>query len=321
MTKNGLLNNNPLWIVDVGASGGIDPRWNNYSSLCNAILFEPDPREYKILEAKHKGNRIVLNTALSDRAKDIDFHLCKAQQVSSVYLPNREFLKEFYNSERFEVTKTITMKADTLDNQLVINNIHDIDFIKLDTQGYELPILQGSLTTLKNVIGIEVEVEFVPLYCDQPLFSEVDSFLRSMDYVLIDLKRYYWKRNILKKYGRNKGQLVFGDALYFKCPEQIINMKGIEEGKILRAISVYLAYGYSDLAQTLYHYARDKKLLSSKVSNLTDTIIENYMDKSIVPYFKGKGLIMNVLDKISRMITSESPYSGTDQILGNIIKK
>ena len=51
MVENNILANNPLFIVDVGASGGIDSRWKNFSSNFRAILFEPDPREYEILKS------------------------------------------------------------------------------------------------------------------------------------------------------------------------------------------------------------------------------------------------------------------------------
>ena len=35
---NNLLENNPLWIVDVGASGGIDSRWMNFTKSPEQIL-------------------------------------------------------------------------------------------------------------------------------------------------------------------------------------------------------------------------------------------------------------------------------------------
>ena len=54
-----LLENNQLIIVDIGASGGIDPRWKNLTSYFKCILFEPDPREYSILKENSDSNLIV----------------------------------------------------------------------------------------------------------------------------------------------------------------------------------------------------------------------------------------------------------------------
>ena len=65
---NNLLLNNPLWIVDVGASGGIHPRWRNLTSCLKCILFEPDlkptlkkekltTRDSRAVERKKYGHR------------------------------------------------------------------------------------------------------------------------------------------------------------------------------------------------------------------------------------------------------------------------
>ena len=95
--------------------------------------------------------------------------------------------------ERFEVQKNIRLNTDTLNNQLIKVGVNEVDFIKIDTQGYELPILQGSYDYLDSVIGLEIEVEFVEMYKGQPLFNEVNGFVKSKGFSLVDLKRYYWK--------------------------------------------------------------------------------------------------------------------------------
>ena len=66
------------------------------------------------------------------------------------------------------------------------------DFVKLDTQGTELYILEGMQHTLKRAIfGVEVEVEFIEMYKNQPLFNEVDIFMRKLGFHLFDLKKYF----------------------------------------------------------------------------------------------------------------------------------
>ena len=53
-----------------------------------------------------------------------------------------------------------------------------VDFIKLDTQGSELDILHGAGSLLDNCSGLQLEVMFSPLYEGQPLFADVDAYLR-----------------------------------------------------------------------------------------------------------------------------------------------
>lgn len=316
MAEN-ILANNPLWVVDVGASGGIDHRWANFTTSYKGILFEPDPREYDILKSESGKNLIVLNSALSDSGDTIDFHLCKKQQVSSAYLPNFDFLNRFPDARRFDVTKTIQVQADTLDNQLNKNDVAEIDFIKIDTQGYELPILKGSIDYLKNTIGLELEVEFVQLYKNQPLFKEVDDFVQKNRFELIDLKRYYWKRKEGADIGNQKGQLIFGDALYFKSPEQVLLMEGVNQEKIIRAICVYLVYGYVDLAKALLIKANNKKLLTDYVYRDINVIIVRFNRRNLLPDFRGKGRIRKLFEKLAKSLGSGGWYSGTDHSLGN----
>ncbi len=114
-------NNDPLTIVDIGASGGIHARWSGLPCGLRAVLFEPDPREFDNLTSMAPDNWTVINAALSDRSGDIEFRLARKQQVSSVYPPNRAFPEKFPDPERFHTVKTIKIRADTLDNQLKIN--------------------------------------------------------------------------------------------------------------------------------------------------------------------------------------------------------
>jgi FkbM family methyltransferase len=313
-----LLENNHLIIVDIGASGGIDSRWKSVTPYFKGILFEPDAREYDTLKENSESNLIVLNSALSDSRKKVEFNLCKKQMVSSIYRPNFNFLEKFTDVERFKVEKTIKLDADTLDNQLKINNINEVDFIKIDTQGYELPILKGYENNFDSVIGLEIEVEFEPMYEGQPLFSDVDNFVKDKGFSLIDLKRYYWKRKGNVNTGNNKGQMIFGDALYFKSPEQILLMTGITQEKIIRCIFIYLAYGYIDLSQTLLKSATSKGLLSEESCDLLVIKLKKYENKNLFKGFKIRRKIAKLFCKLSNKIDPGEDYSGTDSLIGNL---
>lgn len=305
--------------MDIGAGGGIDPRWKKFTSYYKAILFEPDPREYEILKPKNEKNLILLNSALSDSVNTVHFNLCRNQRASAVYLPNLSFLSKFpiCISERFDVTSNVVIKTDTLNNQLRQNDITEIDFIKIDAQGSELSILKGSLDYLDKVIGLELEVEFAPLYENQPLFNDVDSLVRKNNFELFDIKRSYWKRKEGMHYGERKGQLVFADALYFKSPEHIVAMNNIAPEKIIRSICIYLVYGYPDLAQTLFTNADSKRMLSKEIHGSIVTVLSKFKERIPLPEFKGKWKIEGWFKNIANMFASQGWYSGTDEFLGN----
>jgi FkbM family methyltransferase len=317
MIGNDILANNPLWIVDVGASGGMDPIWARFTSSYKGILFEPDPSEYDKIKSQNSKNLIVLNSVLSDSAGTVDFHSCKKQEVSSIYLPNIDFLGKFPDVKRFDVRKHIRMKADTLNGQLKKNNIYEIDFIKIDAQGYGLPILKGGVDYLDNAIGLELEVEFASLYEKESLFGEVDCFVRGYGFELFDIKRYYWKRKECVNTGNQKGQLVFGDALYFKGPEQVLLMNGLTEEKIIRSICVYLVYGYLDLAQTLSYKSNRKGLLTKESHDKVVLILSKYEKRNRLPNFWGKGRMQRLFESMGNVLSDSSWLSGRDKSLGN----
>ena len=83
--------------------------------------------------------------------------------------------------------------------------------------------MQHTLT--RSIFGVEVEVEFIEMYQDQPLFNEVDSFMRERGFHLFDLKLFYWRRKSgLGFDGNRRGQLVHGDALYLRNTDIYLNV-------------------------------------------------------------------------------------------------
>lgn len=51
-------------------------------------------------------------------------------------------------------------------------------YVKIDTQGFEMQVLQGATKILDQVVGMEVEVSLAELYKGQPEFSDVYEFLK-----------------------------------------------------------------------------------------------------------------------------------------------
>jgi len=69
------------------------------------------------------------------------------------------------------------------------------------------------------VWAIEVEVEMVEIYQGQPLFGEVDLFLRDEGFLLVDLRPYRWRRaDVPFLAPAAGGEITFADALYLRDP-------------------------------------------------------------------------------------------------------
>jgi len=230
-----------ITLIDIGAAGGIEPRWKAIEANLNYIGFEPDERSRKDLINKKSSCRkyTIYAEALSDVAGDMSLHLCRKPQVSSVYKPNKEFTNLFPDPKRFDLLSNETIQTKKLDEIKISNP----DFIKLDIQGAELKALFGSEQTLEETFGLEIEVEFLPLYIDQPLFGDITSFLSKKGFEFIDFVNLCrWERGSHNGYG----QCVFGDALYLKPPEFVINQK-IDDKRMSSYLAILLLYKRFDL--------------------------------------------------------------------------
>ena len=64
-----------------------------------------------------------------------------------------------------------------------VDEIKNIDYLKIDIQGGELEVFKNGVNLLKNCLVIHTEVKFLPMYEGQPLFSEVELFLRELGFV------------------------------------------------------------------------------------------------------------------------------------------
>ena len=70
-----LFENNPLFIVDIGANSGIDSRWSDFTKHYKSVLFESDKKEYQSIKPNTRDNSIVLQTTLLDMKKQLDFYV------------------------------------------------------------------------------------------------------------------------------------------------------------------------------------------------------------------------------------------------------
>lgn len=237
-----------LCVVDIGASGGLSEPFRHKPNI-QAIFVEPDERAATELERQFPGVRL-LRTALSNTNGRIPFYLARDQECSSCLEPNMDFLSRFPNPERFATVRRLELDSATLDSQMAAVGA-DPDFIKLDVQGYESHILEGSARCLTRTMGAIIEVEFVPLYHGQKLFPDVHLTMTAAGFELYDLQRSFWKRSANGRFPMARGQCLFGNALYLKSPETIVKMYGDDPNKLYNAARLYHLFGYGDLLEVI----------------------------------------------------------------------
>lgn len=180
-----LTNENPRQkVVDVGASelGGVPV----YTPLLNAgngelVGFEPSREQLMKLNNTKQPYATFLPHAIGDGGRHT-LRLCAAPGMTSLLEPNPDVLNLFHGFPTWgKVLTTEEIETKRLDD---IPETKGLTFLQMDIQGAALMALQNARERLSEALLIHVEVEFLPLYKNQPLFSDVESFLRPFGFVL-----------------------------------------------------------------------------------------------------------------------------------------
>ena len=211
--------NKPI-IFDVGANQGQSIlRFKKLFPQSTIHAFEPIEKEFNNLKKKFgNDNSIFLNNfAIGDNDEEKDFYITANTGNSSFNKLNldTEWIKirsKQYNTTNEGYTKEIKRtKIKTLDDYCKKNSISEIDLLKVDTQGYEDKVLNGSGEILKNnnIYAIEIELMFDKVYEKHLNFSDVEKYLIPNNFILSGLEPNGGFRNMFE------GHMFAIDALYF----------------------------------------------------------------------------------------------------------
>ncbi len=171
-----------LDVVDIGARAGSgDSPYRKLldAGLARVVGFEPDPESLEQLREQSGPLETYLPHAVFDGRRH-QFRLCHAPGMSSLLEPNRELLEYFHGFPGWaRVRERRDIETVRLDD---VGEIEGMDYLKIDVQGAELEIFRHGIERLSHCLIVHTEVEFLPMYVDQPLFSEVELFLRGLGF-------------------------------------------------------------------------------------------------------------------------------------------
>lgn len=201
-------------LLDIGARGGIHERWKPLGDRLRVLAFEPDEASADLL--KRDARLTPFPVALGNVSGTVPLHVLRQGGSSSIYPPNRSFLRRFPEADRFDEVAVERVPVERLDRCLEGRGVESVAFVKMDVHGAESAIVEGGRPWIAQACGLEVEVCFAELYQGQAPFHELDRMFRGLGFFLMDLRPAYWKRSA--RPSRGIGQIVFGDALYLRDP-------------------------------------------------------------------------------------------------------
>jgi FkbM family methyltransferase len=155
-------------VFDVGAHTGETIRdVLAHAPRARVIAFEPSPKTGEALRRAFGADRRVSieQCALGDVEARLPFAVTHAHSVNDSLLT----MRHEPDAPRVDVA------VSTLDAYCARHGVPAIDYLKVDTQGYDLRVLRGARRLLdeKKIRAFSVEVMFDPMYAGQPTLLEM----------------------------------------------------------------------------------------------------------------------------------------------------
>lgn len=259
--------------------------WSIFAPRLTIYGFDADPDACDLANADLKTRSINwteqhIAVALGGCVGESTLYVTQDPMCSSLYQPNEPYLERFKGlSDLVNLDFTLEIETTSLDAITQNLGIQKIDFLQLDIQGAELDVLEGAARVLEtSILAVQVEVEFSALYLNQPLFADVDSYMRKAGFTLFDLVNSYRPRTrspIVSN--QHPGQLLWADAYYFRdlIQEENSGNNLSNPEKILKLACIADVMDFPDYALELLEYLTLEYGKKDINYNYADNIVES----------------------------------------------
>jgi len=197
-------------IIDIGANAGQTYDAFRVGGFKGEIIsVEPLPSLQDELQDKAKSDklwRVLPPLAIGDHDGVCTLNVSEASDMSSV-LPSSDQLMTAI--PRTRVLETVEAPMQTLDTLL-----HELDlgdqnvFVKMDTQGYEMKILEHAPKALQSIKGLQLELSLFELYEGETLYDDVIAFLKAHGFTAHMLTE--------RTFSRHLNRQLQVDGMFFK---------------------------------------------------------------------------------------------------------
>jgi FkbM family methyltransferase len=269
-----------IHLIDGGAGRADLTRfWRSIpSELLVLYGFDPDAADCERLNAEAKAHGVdhrFYGCGLSDRPGERTLHIATGD--SSLFPTNHALVDRWsYNgnidmAKHMKAERSVRVPCTTLDLWRAEHQISPIDFIKLNVQASELDILKGAERSLGSVLGLQLEASFVQTYVGQPLFSDLDQFVRAQGFTFFDFlapnqvgrKRSPLYLNVPQHIGifRWPSKQIFeGHFLWLRDP--LASPAAFSNEQLLKLVCIAEVYGQVEYAFELLDLVRERAALA-----------------------------------------------------------
>ena len=187
-------------ILDVGANHGQYAqrvRQNGYQG--RIVSFEPLSDIHALLIQNAVADpawEIAPRAALTDRPGPLTIYRSAESDMSSPLQLRPEMAKLLSRSVITGIEEVPTVRLEDVFHRHTRTD--DRPFLKLDTQGYDMTILNDAKECLASLIGIQLELVLVPVYEGEPEWRTVIDRLASFGFTPILFMPGYFNRRIAR---------------------------------------------------------------------------------------------------------------------------
>lgn len=171
-------------VIDIGAHIGryTIPSSKKVGNTGKVVAIEADPENFELLKRNIALNKLTnvltLNYAVfSTRTRMKLYEQSASAKYNSLMLARAAKTKNY-----------VEVNADTLDNILKLNEVNQVNWIKIDVEGAEFEVLKGSAETLSSEdLSLFIEIHNIE---DPSHYDNIVDFLKSRNYEITFEQHY-----------------------------------------------------------------------------------------------------------------------------------
>lgn len=313
----------PLVFIDIGARGGIPDPWVPLENLLHIVCFEPDADECERLRGVTKANYHFYPVAIGKANERSVLHITRFPYSSGLPKTNLDYLSRFNDSVtgNLEIIGEANVETISLNSFCRTQQLREVNFLKVDTEGAEFDILSESTDLLRseNLFGVYTELWFGAAKSERDHFGRIHNLLQEHGFFLFNLATAEYSRKTFPL-GRMKrradgvleanfsfGQILTGDALYLRdlIHEHRSGSRRFSwtDTNVLKMVMTHAAYDLFDCAIELLLFYRRNFTTSLNIDALINALtpevdgVRNYQH------------YLHVVEKLDcKMIDSYKPF-------------
>jgi FkbM family methyltransferase len=179
-------------VFDIGANQGQYRDFLREQVLYQGLIvsFEPVSHNIAVLQERSHddANWLIQPYALGSQAGELQINVMKSDQFSSFLQPDNRHVPQFDGLNEPSHVETVKMRRFDEVSAELRRRLHYSNFyLKLDTQGYDLNVVEGAGQELERCCALQTEASVIGIYRGMPTYVDTIRYLNGRDFDITGL--------------------------------------------------------------------------------------------------------------------------------------